>query len=166
MNKKLLSLLLPVFRLTSCSNPIDIILPYGSGKEPESAIGVSFRINDERKDGYEIKGYSYVKKNATLSETTSFSLVDNTPLYAVSSYNEHLLISFRKQDYKKKDDGTYRIDFTVKLEKLSDYFEKTDTAKKAAFFIHGDTFDASDILTYNTSDFEYTFDGTTVKITK
>ena len=32
MNKKLLSLLLPVFRLTSCSNPIDIIIQYGNGK--------------------------------------------------------------------------------------------------------------------------------------
>ena len=60
----------------------------------------------------------------------------------------------------------YRIDFAIKLEKLSDYFDKTDENKKAAFFIHGDNFNREDITTYNNSDFQYTFDGTTLKITK
>lgn len=165
MNKKLLALLLPVFRLTSCSNPIDIIVQYGNGKIEDDRIGVSYRIHDQRKDGYEIKGFSFAAKNAKLSDKTYFSLVNVSPLYS-ESYKEHLLIAFRKQDYIKKDDGMYRIDFAIKLEKLSDYFEKTDENKKAAFFIHGDNFNRDDITTYNTSDFEYTFDGTTLKITK
>ncbi len=165
MKKKLLLFLLPVLRLASCSNPIDCMLQYGDGKIDDDEIGVSYRIDEQRKDGYEIKGYSYAAKNAKLSDKTYFSLVDVSPLFS-ESYNEHLLISFRKQDYTKKDDGTYRFDFTIKLEKLSDYFDKTDTNKKAAFFIHGEDFNRSDITTYSTSDFEYTFDGTTLKITK
>ena len=160
MDKKLLSLLLPVFRLTSCSNPIDIIVQYGNGKIEDDRIGVSYRIHDQRKDDYEIKSFSFAAKNAKLSDKTYFSLVDASPLYS-ESYK-----AFRKQDYIKKDDGMYHIDFAIKLEKLSDYCDKTDENKKAAFFIHGDNFNRDDITTYNTSDFEYTFDGTTLKITK
>ena len=166
MNKKLLSLLLPVFRLTSCSNPIDIIVQYGNGKIEDSRIGVSYRIHDQRKDGYEIKGFSFAAKNARLSDKTYFSLVDYESLLHSESYKEHLLIAFRKQDYIKKDNGMYRIDFKIKLKKLSDYFDKTDDNKKAAFLIHGDDFNRDDITTYNASDFEYTFDGTTLKIAK
>lgn len=162
MNKKLTALLLPLMMLTSCANSIDCLLQYGNGKIPDDAIGVSYQIQDEMTDGYEMKGYAFAEKDAPLSDLTFFSFVDQDPFKG--SYNEQTLITFRKSDFTKKDDGTYRMDFVAKFTKLSDYFEETKEEKTLNFFIHGQDMIANDITTYSTSRFNYTFDGKTVKI--
>ena len=158
--------LLSLMMLTGCSgNEYQITLPYGDGGKENDSIGVSFSLAEKIENGYTIKGKAYAEKDAPLSDLTTFSLTDNSPLYS-ANYKENVLVSFKKEDFQKKDDGSYSVQFTAVLENLSTYFVVTGEGetKKAAFFIHGSDFSRDNLMTYNTHEFSYTFDGTTATI--
>ena len=142
--------LLSLLMLTSCGgSEYRITLPYGDGKMENDSIGVYFALAEKFKNGYAIKGKMYAEKDAPLSDLTTFSLVD-----------------IRKEDFEKKDNGSYSIKFTIVLENLSSYFVVTGEGetKKASFFIHGTDFHRLDQSSYNTHEFSYVFDGTTATI--
>lgn len=159
--------LLSLMMLTGCGGGSEyrITLPYGDGKMENDSIGVYFTLAEKIKNGYAIKGKMYAEKDAPLSDLTTFSLVDNSPLFS-ENYKETVLTSIRKEDFEKKDNGSYSIKFTVVLEDLSSYFVVTGEGekKKASFFIHGSDFNRLDQSSYNTHEFSYIFDGARVTI--
>ena len=159
MKKRFSLFLLPLLMLTSCESISTIRFPYGSGNE----IGVVFSLSSKIKNGYEIKGKAFAVKDAPLTEFTTFSICNNSPMLS-NSYIETVLTTFRKGDFNIEKDGSYSLPFTIVLKNLSSYFETTkeDEQKKAYFFIHGTDFNEDDITTYNTYGISYTFDGTAV----
>ena len=166
MRKRMSLFLLPLLMLTSCGGSnYKIRLPYGDGTKENEAIGVSFSLAEKIKNGYTIKGTAFAEKDAPLTDMTTFSLTDHSPFYS-EDYKETTLVSFRKEDFQKKDDGSYSVDFNIVLENLNAYFLVTGEGetKNAAFFIHGTDFRRDSIVSYNTHEFSYAYDGTTVTI--
>lgn len=157
-------ILLPLLLLTSCASTYQTLMPYKVSDIEDSRIAVKLNYSDTMKDGYELKGTFTAQKNAALTDSTTFSFSDNDPLFS-ASFNEKILVTFRKQELTLKEDGSISLDFSVKFEHLENYFEKTDKeSKKNYFFLHGLDFDRTKPNTYVTHPIEYTFDGKTVKI--
>lgn len=148
--------------LTACGSVYDVNLPIGDGNVPDDAVNCHYQIAETIKDGYELKGYFTAESKADLSGQFIFSLSFDAR-YA-TSYNEKILFSFNGEDLKNAENG--KLNFSIKFERLGDYFLKTDGIGKFIFHFHREDARNTDSTKWNASEYEYTYDGTKLTITK
>lgn len=151
-----------MFALTACAGVYDVDLPIGDGNIPDDAVTCHYHIAETIKDGYELKGYFTAESKADLSGKFIFSLSFDAR-YA-TSYNEKVLFSFNGEDLKSAENG--KLAFSIKFEKLGDYFEKTEGTGKFILHFHREDARNTDSTKWSASEYEYTFDGTKMTITK
>ena len=156
-----------VLLLASCSSGTNVSIGVGNGKIPDDAIYANFSVADSFKDGYKISGKFTAKKNANLETNYVFAIADSDPVFS-SSYNESVLVKLTGDMMKatKKSNGTYGgVKFSIQLTNLSSYFTKTSESKDVYCVLRDENYtDRTDITKVNSSHFNYTFDGTTVRI--
>ena len=131
----------------------------------ENAVRLLYETDDSIKNGYEMKCKIRAEKNADLNRDFIFALSSSDPIFS-DSYTEYTLFMARGSDIAalKKNDGSYGdLQFIVKFDDLSKYFEETQEEKKVYFVLHS-IGDEKSIFTYSSASYNYTFDGTKLKL--
>lgn len=131
----------------------------------ENSVRLLYEMKDTFKNGYEMQCKIRAEKNADLSRDFIFTLSSADPNFS-DSYTENTLFMAKGSDLEalKKDDGSFGdLQFTIKFEDLSKYFEETQEAKKVYFVFHS-VGDEKSIFTYSSTSYNYTFDGTKLKL--
>ena len=119
-------------------------LAIGDATVDNDAVSLTYVIADTLSDGYVINASITAEKAAKLTgRTFTFALALVDPATA-ETYTETVLCTVEggALEETKDDGGNYgSIDFTVKLEKLSDYFETTEgeATGKVYFVLHDNT---------------------------
>lgn len=119
-------------------------LAIGDATVDNDAVSLTYVIADTLSDGYVINASITAEKAAKLTgRTFTFALALVDPATA-ETYTETVLYTVEGSalEATKDDGGNYgSIDITVKLEKLSDYFETTEgeATKKVYFVLHDNT---------------------------
>ena len=134
-------------------------------KKTENAVRLLYETDDSIKNGYEMKCKIRAEKNADLNRDFIFALSSSDPIFS-DSYTEYTLFMASGSDIAalKKDDGSYGdLQFIVKFDDLSKYFEETKEAKQVYFVFHS-IGDEKSIFTYSSSSYNYTFDGKKLKL--
>ena len=152
----------------ACGGKYEVSLGIGDGSKENDAVRVNYTIDEKIENGYELKCTVSAEKEADLNRDFVFAFASSDPIFSSGEYSETVLFTVKGGDLaeKKKDDGSYGdLQFIVKFEDLSKYFEQTDSEKEFHLVLHVDGA-KWDSLTWSDSDYKYTFDGTKVKITK
>ena len=144
--------------LTGCGG-YDVELPIGDGSVENDSVIATFHIDEELKEGYVLKCSFSAESDADLDREFVLSLCTDDPNYQ-RGYEEKVLFSFKGSDINGK-----KLSFEAQFPKLSEFFEETDTAKKFYIVLHEETSELT-FKNCNSSSYEYTFDGKTVKIVK
>ena len=119
-------------------------LAIGDADADNDDVSLTYVIADALSDGYVVKASLTAEKAAKVSgRTFTFALALVDPATA-ETYTETVLYTVKGDELEatKDENGNYgNIDFTVKLEKLSDYFEATEGegTAKVYFVLHDDT---------------------------
>ena len=137
----------------------DVELPIGDGSVENDSVIVTFHIDEELKEGYVLKGTFSAESDADLDREFVLSLCTDDPNYQ-RGYEETILFSFKGSDINGK-----KLSFEAQFPKLSDFFEETDAAKKFYIVLREDGVELT-FKNCNSSSYDYTFDGKTVKIEK
>ena len=104
----------------------------------ENAVRLLYETDDSIKNGYEMKCKIRAEKSADLNRDFIFALSSSDPIFS-DSYTEYTLFMASGSDIAalKKDDGSYGdLQFIVKFDDLSKYFEETQEAKQVYFVFH------------------------------
>lgn len=131
----------------------------------KNAVRLLYETDDSIKNGYEMKCKIRAEKNADLNRDFIFALSSSDPIFS-DSYTEYTLFMASGSDIAalKKDDDSYGdLQFIVKFDDLSKYFEETQEEKQVYFVFHS-IGDEKSILTYSSASYNYTFDGTKLKL--
>jgi hypothetical protein len=148
-----------IFLLTGCSTNIDSTLYLGVGNNQTAMV--KYTLGSEMKDSYTISGSFQLLTGATLQDY-SLNYTSNN-VWKDSSYEEHSLAIFHKEDLEKLKDGdSYTaLSFTSSIN-LVNVFPKDKT--KTYFVVHTSDWSRSDATTYNCSEWNYTWESDTVKL--
>ena len=146
------------FMLIGCGG-YDVKLPIGDGSVENDSVIASFHIDETITDGYVLKGEFSAESGANLNRNFVLSICNADPRFT-ESYKEHVLTRFSGSDVDGK-----KLGFTAEFPNLSDAFEKTDAAKNFYIVLRVDSADFG-FNECNASDYSYTFDGKTLKISK
>lgn len=152
MKKTLLSIqLLSLILLTSCSSTIEgtmyisdasIKISWSNTLTSDSKITGTFTLNDgQAPKEYYVLGYT------------------DKSIYSSTSTTETVLQKFTKGQLSQ--DNT--INYEIKLN-LNSMFPTKDKQRMLYFIFHSSEYSRSDIKTYSTSEYKYTWDGDKVKL--
>ena len=156
-----LCVILSAIWLSACSG-YEVSLPIGDGNVENDNVNCEYKIAEKFTDGYELKGTFSYESEANLDGEFVLSITIGDS--RATDIKETVLYSFNGEDLKNADGG--KINFSVKLEKLSAIFPETSEAKQFNINFHRKDKTAWDITDWNSSSYEYVFDGKTLKITK
>ncbi len=148
--------------VTACSSDYEVMLAIGDGSVENDGVICNYKLADKFTDGYELKGNFTFEKDADLDDEFILSITFGEVF--ATSYTETTLYTFKGADLKNADGG--KLNFTVKFDNLANIFAETSEPKTFNVNFHRSGKKPTDILYWNTSSYEYVFDGKTVKITK
>lgn len=152
----------------ACGSKYEVSLGIGDGSKENDSVRVNYTLDDKIENGYELKCTVSAEKEADLNRDFVFAFATSDPIFSSGDYSETVLFKVKGSDLaeKKKDDGSYGdLQINVKFEDLSKYFEQTESEKEFHLVLHVDG-EKWSVITWNDSDYKYTFDGTKAKITK
>ncbi len=158
MNKKLLlsSALALMTCLSSCEGAVyNTNLYLGS-------VTLSYKINEVLEIGSKLTGNITATVGSTLNDSYILAYSNIAP---ASVYSETVLFEARKSQIESTKNGSnfvgVNFDLTLDLEKV---FPKDSESKKVYFVIHGNEWDSKNVLTYNYSQFSFSWNGDKVKL--
>ena len=156
-----LCVVLSAILFTACSE-YEVSLPVGDGMVENDNVNCEYKIAEKLTDGYELKGTFSYESEANLDDEFVLSITFGDRF--ATDTKENVLYSFKGEDLKNADGG--KINFTVKFEKLSVIFPETSESEQFNINFHREGKKPTDITDWNSSSYEYVFDGKTLKITK
>ncbi len=136
----------------------------GTADKDNDAIILKYGLNETIKEGFKLSGSFSAEKDAVLQDRYILTFTNDNPLTS-DSYTENTIAGWDKIELEavKMDDGYGELAFEAELD-LKKAFPKDLDNKVIYFVIHGETWDRSDITTFADSDYNYSWDGDSVKI--
>lgn len=147
--------------LTACST-YEVSVAIGDGMVENDDVTCAFKLDDMLTDGYELKGTFSHESEANLDG--EFVLSISFCERFAENFTETVLYSFKGNDLKNADGG--KINFTVKFDDLKGIFPETSENKSLNINFHRSDKRPIDVADWNSSSFNYVFDGKTVKVSQ
>lgn len=156
MNRNILKSILAIvclgammLSLIGCGSAYEVTLPIGDGKIENDNVICNYKLHEKISDGYKLEGYFNAESDANLDGkfVLSISFDDR---YA-SVYAEDVLFEFEGSKIKEAKGGKLR--FSIEFTTLSNTFPKDKTSFTLNF--HRVGADRTDVINWNTSDYNY-----------
>ena len=161
MKKTTILGIISLLMLTSCGGGAEIKQPIGDGSKQDDDVCLRYSMPSTIKSGDKITFSIQMEKDAPQEEVL-LGLSRQDPLFS-DAYTENILFSVPGDVLAKTINGqSHKVEHVFK--DVSSYFEKT-TDKGSFFFVfHRKDWSKSDVTSYSSTSFDYSFDGEKVQL--